>query len=197
MSQVWYFQVMGAEVGPLSGPELADKVKRGQVQADTLIRKGTDGKWMPADRIKGLLPPPPEVAPPVAAVKTTAAAASSESKKSDVTASQTAANPLADEDDETYHFTGDKAAAATPHAEPTEFDFFQFVGFRHAITHPLHEVLEAYAHQHRLTFTQITRRALAQVLGRPELGEDKKPEPPPEPPVSDESAATPPENEDQ
>ena len=169
MSSLWFFQVMGAEVGPLSPAELADKVKRGQIQADTQVRKGADGKWMSADRIKGLLPPP-EAAPPVV-VKTPAVATSPEA----------VGDPLAEEDEETYHVTGDKAAAHSAAVdEPAEFDFFQFVGFRHAITQPLYDVLEAYAHQHHLTFTQITRRALAQFLGRPELGADKKPEPPAE-----------------
>ncbi len=179
MSMQWYFQVMGSDVGPLSPAELADKVKRGQIQADTLVRKGADGKWMPADRIKGLLPPPPEADPPPPEKMPVAATTSSAvvKSKTDVIAR----DPQVDEDDETYHFNGDKAAAASDHAhEPAEFDFFQFVGFRHAITQPLHDVLEAYAQKHHLTFTQITRRALAQFLGRPELGEDKKPELPAE-----------------
>ena len=169
MSKQWYFQVMGAEVGPLSPGELADKVKRGQIQADTLVRKGEDGKWMPADRIKGLLSPPPD------AVSTDVAemlAAPSEQKKSTGAAPKTV-DPLTQEGESTYHLDGDKAAALPIEQQQTEFDFFQFVGFRQAITTPLHEALEAHARQHHLTFTQITRRALAQFLGRPELGEDK------------------------
>ena len=173
MSKQWYFQVMGAEVGPLSPAELADKVKRGQIQADTLVRKGADGKWMVADRIKGLLSPLPEAASPDAAdVSAVTSATSSEQTKS-AGAVPRVIDPQTEEGESTYHLDGDKVAAAVVEQQQTEFDFFRFVGFRHAITQPLHDALEAHARQHHLTFTQITRRALAQFLGRPELGEDK------------------------
>ena len=56
MSMQWYFQVMGAEFGPLTSAELKEKVQIGQIQPDTLVRSGQDGKWIPADRWKGLLP---------------------------------------------------------------------------------------------------------------------------------------------
>jgi hypothetical protein len=173
MSKQWYFQVMGAEVGPLSPMELADKVKRGQIQADTLIRKGADGKWTPADRIKGLLSPP-DAEPPLTAKAPTATKSDTiEPNKPADSAPTPSAGSQTAENESTYHLDGDKAAAVAAIAQqPSEFDFFQFVGFRQAITPPLHEVLEAYARQHHLTFTQITRRALAQFLGHPELGEE-------------------------
>ena len=58
MLKQWYFQVMGAEIGPISSAELKEKVKRGQIQPETLVRVGTDGKWQPAAGVKGLLDPP-------------------------------------------------------------------------------------------------------------------------------------------
>ncbi len=173
MSKQWYFQVMGAEVGPLSPAELADKVKRGQIQADTQVRKGADGKWMAADRIKGLLSPLPEAASPDTADVSAATSATSPEPTKSAGAAPRVVDPLAEEGESTYHLDGDKAAASAVEQQQTEFDFFRFVGFRHAISQSLHDALEAHAQQHHLTFTQITRRALAQFLGRPELGEDK------------------------
>ena len=58
MTREWYFQVMGQELGPLSGGELKAKVANGQVQPDTLIRKGVDGKWLFATKVKGLFAVP-------------------------------------------------------------------------------------------------------------------------------------------
>jgi len=55
--QEWYFQTMGQELGPFSAAELKTKVENGQIQFDTMIRRGVDGKWLFAERVKGLLPP--------------------------------------------------------------------------------------------------------------------------------------------
>ncbi len=179
MAKPWYFQVMGAEIGPLTPAELKEKVQMGQIQPDTLVRSGTDGKWIPADRWKGLLPskedtpdPPPtpaKEAPEVAAPKT----------KSMAIAGTAATIPIDDDDDPLYHMKGEAAPTGPiPYSHPDEYDFFQFVGFRHAITHPLYDALVIYSHQKQMTVTDITRRSIAQFIGKPELGQDK---PPPKP----------------
>lgn len=177
MAKPWYFQVMGAEIGPLTSAELKEKVQIGQIQPDTLVRSGTDGKWIPADRWKGLLPskeetpePPPtpaKEAPETAAPKT----------KSIPLVNAAPTIPVNDDDDPLYHMKGEAAAAGAPipFTHPDEYDFFQFVGFRHAISHPLYDALVIYSHQHQLTVTDITRRSIAQFIGRPELGQDKPP----------------------
>jgi hypothetical protein len=178
MSKQWYFQAMGVEIGPISPAELMDKVKCGQVQADTLVRSGPDGKWLPADRVKGLLPKPetpplqfqsPSPRTPIAPTTVVTAA-----NRSPV--APTAANEGEDEDeDETiYHFSGEAVAVPQTAAPESEtFEFFEFVGFRHAITPALYDVLVAHANKHRQSITQVTRQALATFLGRPELGVDK------------------------
>ena len=81
-------------------------------------------------------------------------------------------------DDRTYHFTGDSSQgppslfAPKANSEVEEYDFFQFIGFSQAITPKLHDVLVAYAKAHHLSLTQVTRRALAEFLGRKDLAED-------------------------
>lgn len=168
MAKPWYFQVMGAEVGPLTSAELMEKVQIGQIQPDTLVRSGKDGKWVSADRWKGLLTPKESTQDPaVAATKAV-------SKNLSSTAQSTSVN---EDDDPLYHMKGEAAAAGgpVPFTHPDEYDFFQFVGFRHAITHPLYDAVVIYSHQQQLTVTQITRRAIAQFIGKPELGDDKPP----------------------
>ncbi len=181
MSKQWYFQTMGAEIGPISPAEMMDKVKRGLIQPDTLVRNGPDGKWLPADRVKGLLPKPEAPPPPAATVPSPASVSPASAASSDcVPALPTSAASATADDEITYHITGDAAAATqTAEPEPESFEFFEFVGFRHAITPALHSVLVQYASKHGLSITQITRQALAKFLGRPELGEDIKPEPEP------------------
>ena len=175
MAKPWYFQVMGAEVGPLTSAELMEKVQIGQVQPDTLVRSGKDGKWVPADRWKGLLPTKeakPE--PPPSPTKESPEATSSKTESEAVTGTA-ATISINEEDDPLYHMKGEAAGGPVPFTHPDEYDFFQFVGFRHAVTHPLYDALVIYSHQHQLTVTQITRRSIAQFIGKPELGQDKPP----------------------
>lgn len=177
MAKPWYFQVMGAEIGPLTSAELKEKVQIGQIQPDTLVRSGTDGKWIPADRWKGLLPSKEiEPEPPPTPTKD-AQAATSAKTESGTAASTPATIPINEEDDPLYHMKGEATATAgpIPFSHPDEYDFFQFVGFRHAISHPLYDALVIYSHQHQLTVTQITRLSIAQFIGKPELGKDKPP----------------------
>ena len=179
MAKPWYFQVMGAEIGPLSSAELKEKVQLGQIEPDTLVRSGSDGKWIPADRWKGLLPPKDETPdPPPAPVKESPEATSTKSvSKAIAVTAATITIPIDDEDDPLYHMKGEAAVASgpIPFSHPDEYDFFQFVGFRHAISHPLYDALVIYSHQHQLTVTQITRLSIAKFIGKPELGADKPP----------------------
>lgn len=54
MSVEWYYQLMGEEIGPLSASALKEKAATGDIQWDTFIRKGRDGQWVSAWRVKGL-----------------------------------------------------------------------------------------------------------------------------------------------
>ena len=189
MSKAWYYEVMGSELGPISSSDMIDKAQRGQIQPDTRVRSGLDGKWQFAERVKGLLPPPP---PPVAIpVKPVVAEVTPSSAPRSQTMPLSESPRPASDDDKTYHFTGDSSQnpaslfpkAAAPETE--EYDFFQFIGFSQAITPKLHDVLLAYAKSHKLTLTQVTRRALAEFLGRKDLAEDapSAASPPAPPPV--------------
>ncbi len=179
MSKQWYFQVMGAELGPVTSGELKEKVKQGQIQPETLVRLGGDGKWQPAARVKGLLDAP--AAPPAPA-----AVAERPAKVAPAAAKPAAAAPLptvathpaqgSPREERTYHLEGQAAseAASTPDERDSgEYDFFRFVGFELAIGHALHEVLLSHCQQHHLSVTQVTRRALAEFLGRKDLAEEK------------------------
>lgn len=178
MAKPWYFQVMGAEIGPLTSAELKEKVQLGQIEPDTLVRSGTDGKWIPADRWKGLLSPKEDTPEPTPALAKESPEATSSKTESGTAASKAATIPIDDEDDPLYHMKGEAAAVGgpIPFSHPDEYDFFQFVGFRHAISHPLYDALVIYSHQHQLTVTQITRLSIAKFIGKPELGEDKPPQ---------------------
>jgi hypothetical protein len=58
----------------------------------------------------------------------------------------------------------------TAHAPSAEF--YDFVGFREAISPALHQAVKQYMGEHRLTMTQLNRRALAGFIARPELAAD-------------------------
>ena len=60
----WYYQFGGEVHGPMPPAELRQKVAAGEVQPDTLVRKGAEGRWVRAERVRGLLQPtdsPPAV----------------------------------------------------------------------------------------------------------------------------------------
>jgi hypothetical protein len=195
MAKPWYFQMMGAEIGPLTSAELMERVKLGQVQPDTLVRSGQDGKWVPADRWKGLLPAKedkPEPQTPTHAKETPAAKPAPAKTEAASVASTLSAGLVNEEDDPLYHLKGEAAPTGpVPFTHPDEYDFFQFVGFRHAISHPLYDAMVIYSHQKQLTVTQITRQAIASFIGRPELGHDK---PPVAEPATAEPVEAPPES---
>ncbi|NQT14220.1 MAG: DUF4339 domain-containing protein [Planctomycetes bacterium] len=53
----WYYRDKTAgEIGPLQGKALGRLVALNEIAPDTLVRKGSDGKWRPAHMVKGLLP---------------------------------------------------------------------------------------------------------------------------------------------
>jgi hypothetical protein len=56
-SQVgWYCEVMGEQTGPLSSAQLKELAASGFLTPDVAVRKGVEGKWVPASRVKGLFP---------------------------------------------------------------------------------------------------------------------------------------------
>lgn len=54
MASKWFYQVMGSQVGPVSSAELLSLARRGTITHDTLVRKGDNGDWVFAERVKGL-----------------------------------------------------------------------------------------------------------------------------------------------
>ncbi len=181
MAKEWYFQVMGAEVGPVSSTELKQRVLRGQVQPDTLVRGAPDGKWQTADRIKGLIDAPPPA--PIAAPSTLKSASSPIDSRLAMTDTADSI-PLAgmSTGERTYHVQGDTAVEVTPPDEPVsgEYDFFQFVGFEQALGLQLHRALMDHCRKQHLTLTEATRRALADFIGRKDLLESASSEPQPD-----------------
>ena len=63
MSAQWYYKMLGDEIGPISTPQFRTLALDGQIAPDTYIRKGASGKWLTADRVKGLFDPAPPAKP--------------------------------------------------------------------------------------------------------------------------------------
>ncbi len=55
MAVEWYCKIAGAELGPLSGQQLKALAADGRLRPGDEVRQGSDGKWVPASRVKGLL----------------------------------------------------------------------------------------------------------------------------------------------
>jgi hypothetical protein len=55
VAATWYCRVDDDELGPLPPAALKQLVLEGRVTADSLIRQGENGKWVPAGKVKGLL----------------------------------------------------------------------------------------------------------------------------------------------
>ncbi len=60
---------MGDCIGPVDSKEIRELIKQGIISRDTLIRKGSGGKWVPADHVKGLFAPPPPIVEQVPTAK--------------------------------------------------------------------------------------------------------------------------------
>ncbi len=73
----WFYQTMGDVVGPLSSSELRAHAGAGRIAPDTYVRKGQDGQWLSADRIKGLFEQPASPPPPLPPRKSADVASSS------------------------------------------------------------------------------------------------------------------------
>lgn len=52
-NEVWFYQVLGEEVGPLSFHDLKRLARERKVSPETLVRMGT-GRWVLAERVTGL-----------------------------------------------------------------------------------------------------------------------------------------------
>jgi len=68
MSADWFYLCGGEVVGPLSADELRDQFVAGQLTRETPVRRGGEGNWVPAKKVKGLCDalPAPVSRPPVA-----------------------------------------------------------------------------------------------------------------------------------
>ncbi|NQT12289.1 MAG: DUF4339 domain-containing protein, partial [Planctomycetes bacterium] len=50
----WYYEVLGEETGPLSTVQLRELAQSGFITPDVQVRKGADGRWLPAAQVEGL-----------------------------------------------------------------------------------------------------------------------------------------------
>ncbi|MBC8424704.1 DUF4339 domain-containing protein [bacterium] len=55
MEVKWYLKVGAKQVGPLSAEQLKAMAERGQISEFDPVRRGSDGPWVPAGSVKGLL----------------------------------------------------------------------------------------------------------------------------------------------
>ena len=56
MAAEWYLKVADKELGPLTPKQLKIMAGKGQLAPDDPVRQGSEGPWVPAGRVKGLLP---------------------------------------------------------------------------------------------------------------------------------------------
>uniref|UniRef100_A0A7C4LL94 DUF4339 domain-containing protein n=1 Tax=Schlesneria paludicola TaxID=360056 RepID=A0A7C4LL94_9PLAN len=171
MSKEWYYEVMGTAVGPISSAELKRRAQLGQIGPDTPVRLGTEGKWQPAERVKGLLDPPPPPPPTLPSSAPVFPTVRPSSGTIPVVAVSTAPAPAASAAvGATYSVPMEAGHPVDPdELLPHEYDFFRLVGFEQAIGTALHQVLVDHCRNHGLTFTEVTKRALAEFLGRKDL----------------------------
>lgn len=74
MAQQWFVRQGDKVVGPLSAAQLKKNADAGRIKPSTRLRLGTDGKWIPASSIKGLLPSTDASTTPSTEAKNTAPA---------------------------------------------------------------------------------------------------------------------------
>ncbi|QEG33348.1 DUF4339 domain-containing protein [Bythopirellula goksoeyrii] len=58
MATEWYCRLMGSELGPFSSKQLLEMARQHQITPDDSVRKGADGTWVGAHRVKGLFEDP-------------------------------------------------------------------------------------------------------------------------------------------
>ncbi len=56
MASEWFCRIAGAELGPLSAQQVKAMAAQGRLHPDDVLRRGSDGPWLPAGRVKGLFP---------------------------------------------------------------------------------------------------------------------------------------------
>lgn len=56
MEVEWFLKIADKEVGPLSARQLKAMALRGEISKFDAVRRGSDGRWVPASSVKGLLP---------------------------------------------------------------------------------------------------------------------------------------------
>lgn len=68
MAASWYFQIMGDVQGPVTSQQLKRLAEIGNIDFETLVRRGEDGNWVSAEQVQGLFnrSPVAVVAPPPA-----------------------------------------------------------------------------------------------------------------------------------
>lgn len=54
MAAEWFCKIGDKKVGPLNNQQLITCVAKGQLKPEHLVRRGSEGPWVPAGRIKGL-----------------------------------------------------------------------------------------------------------------------------------------------
>jgi len=54
MSADWFCKIGEKRIGPLNGQQLKTFAAQGQLKPEHLVRRGSEGPWVPAGRIKGL-----------------------------------------------------------------------------------------------------------------------------------------------
>lgn len=55
MATQWYCRLMGTELGPFSSKQLLEMARSHQITPDDSVKKGADGNWVSAHRVKGLI----------------------------------------------------------------------------------------------------------------------------------------------
>lgn len=54
MATQWYCRLMGTEMGPFSSKQLLEMARSHKITPDDAVKKGADGNWVDAHRVKGL-----------------------------------------------------------------------------------------------------------------------------------------------
>ena len=62
MSTEWFYRdYEGQENGPISAADLKRLAQLGEINEKSMIKKSADGRWVPADKVKGLIIADPPV----------------------------------------------------------------------------------------------------------------------------------------
>ncbi|MFN0195957.1 MAG: DUF4339 domain-containing protein [Planctomycetaceae bacterium] len=187
MSKEWFYQLMGTEFGPIASIELRKKAQRGEIAPDTPVRMASSDRWIDASAVKGLFDPPE----PPPSVKVSPLLSAHETIRSAPTSKSSAdAKPMPDNFEKVFSVPTTTDEDLEHHDANDEYEFFRFVGFRQAISEKLFAEVETYRLKHSMTMTQMTRRALAELIGKPELAVDRPNEPPEESPADNDVTAT-------